>query len=112
MRGGAAVVLVQAVRRRLERGKGHDPGDQFVDLPVGLEERAQVQPTVAEQAQVQLALGRQAEPVAGGAEILRIGAMTPIRPLASEWANSTAGPAPGARGKRVQPARSSASITV
>ena len=84
MRGRTAIAIVQAVRWRLERSKCYDPLDQFVDLPIGLEERAQVQPAITEQAQVQrlAGYGRRGAPFAfcschcdasnGGASLRRV----------------------------------------
>lgn len=56
MWGCPAIALMQAVARRLGSGKRGDPGNQFILLVMGLQQRPEVNSNVAKQTKVQLAL--------------------------------------------------------
>ena len=73
MRGHAGIAFVQPVGRRLAGKGAADPLLQFILLAVIRQQIAQLHPLIAEQAEVQLAEGRDPQPVATGTEILAVG---------------------------------------
>lgn len=73
MRGHAGIAFVQSMGRRLADKSAADPLLQFILLAVGRQQIPQLHPVIAEQTKVQLAEGRDPQPVATGTEILAVG---------------------------------------
>ena len=72
MRRGTAISLMKPMRRSLGRCKLADAFDQFVPCAIVLEQRAQIDASIAKQAQMQFSKRRDAQAIATGTEILRI----------------------------------------
>ena len=69
MRCGAAIALLQQMAWCLGHGQSGDPGNQFVLLVVAHQQWPQINAAVAEQAEMEFAGRRHAQPVAAGTKI-------------------------------------------